>query len=259
MRFQRFMLKALMSGSPTHLDQQLLTALTRAYTQFGHDSSAWIEDFTRQGGEIHCGAGCFHCCNFPIRVSLAEALLTASKLNLEQLETMKSHARKVLENAKTANNWDEYFARHREQVGFCPLLDRSTGTCGAYEARPGRCRDTFSALSADYCKVGTLEHLNRSERLAYKRAVKANPATDGISHYVAPLEDLGVSIWEVASRQMQEAWGLEVWGDFWVLTSLAQDAAFMAAIRAGQLKSASRHAKILGLWHLEIVQIEASK
>jgi Fe-S-cluster containining protein len=245
-----------MSVSPIDPDQQLLTAVARAYSSFNRDASAWIEGFTRQGGKIHCQSGCFQCCNFPIRVSLAEALLTASQLSGEQLEAMQSHARKVLENAKTASSWDEYFARHRQEVGFCPLLDRTTGACGAYEARPGRCRDTFSALSAEYCKVGTLEHLNRSEKLAYKKAVKANPATDGISHYVAPLEDLGVNIWEVASRGMRQSWGLEVWGDFWVLTTLSQDAPFMAAIRAGQKKAAIKRAKNLGLWHVEIVQIE---
>ncbi len=248
-----------MPVSPIHPDQEILTAVARAYLGFNRDASAWIEGFTRQGGKIHCQSGCFQCCNFPIRVSLAEALLTASQLSSEQLEAMQSHARKVLENARTANNWDEYFARHRQEVGFCPLLDRTTGACGAYEVRPGRCRDTWSALSADYCKVGTLEHLNRKERLEYKRAVKANPATDGLSHYVAPLEDLGVSIWEVASHQMRQAWGLEVWGDFWVLTTLSQDEAFMAAIRAGQVKSAVKRAKALGFWHLEIVQIEAKK
>jgi Fe-S-cluster containining protein len=248
-----------MPVSPIHPDQEMLTAVSRAYTRFGHDASVWIEDFTRQGGTIHCQSGCFHCCNFPIRVSLAEALLTASQLSSEQLEAVQSHARKVLENARTASSWDEYFARHREQVGFCPLLDRNTGACGAYEARPGRCRDTFSALSAEYCKVGTLEHLNRKERLEYKKAVKTNPATDGLSHYVAPLEDLGVTIWEVAGQQMRQSWGLEVWGDFWVLTTLSQDEAFMAAIRAGQTKPAIKRARILGLWHLEIVQIQTSK
>ncbi len=248
-----------MPVSPIHPDQELLMAVSRAYSIFNRASSAWIEGFTRQGGKIHCQSGCFHCCNFPIRVSLAEALLTVSQLSSEQLEAMQTHAHKVLENARTASNWDQYFARHREQVGFCPLLDRATGACGAYEARPGRCRDTFSALSADYCKVGTLDHLNRSERLEYKKAVKVNPATDGLSHYVAPLEDLGVSIWEVASHQMRQSWGLEVWGDFWVLTTLSQDEAFMAAIRAGQVKSAVRRAKALGLWHLEIMQIEAKR
>jgi Fe-S-cluster containining protein len=242
--------------SPINSDQQLLTAVARAYTRFGQDANAWIENFTRQGGTVHCRSGCVHCCNFPVQVSLAEALLTASQLSSDQMESMKLRASKVLENARTASSWDEYFVRHREQIGYCPLLEQTTGACTAYEVRPGRCRDTFSALSAHYCQVGTLEHLNRQERSEYKREVKASPATDGLSHYIAPLEDLGETIWEVCSAQMQLAWGLEVWGDFWVLTSLTQDDAFMAAVRAGRAKQALKRAKVLGLWHLEIVQIE---
>jgi Fe-S-cluster containining protein len=251
--------KAPMPVSPINPDQEILTAVSRAYTRFGQDASAWIENFTRQGGTVHCRSGCVHCCNFPVRVSLAEALLTASQLSNEQLEAMKLRASQVLANAKTASSWDEYFARHREQIGYCPLLDQTTGACTAYEVRPGRCRDTFSALSAHYCQVGTLEHLNRSERFEYKKAVKANSATDGLSHYIAPLEDLGHSIWQVASRQMRQSWGLEVWGDFWVLTTLSQDAAFLVEVRAGKAKSAVKRAKALGLWHLEIVQIQTSR
>ena len=55
---------------------------------------------------------------------------------------------------------------------------------------------------------------------------------------------------------MRSAWGLEIWGDFWVLTTLTQDAAFMAAVRSGAAAQATRRAKALGLWHLEIVRIE---
>jgi hypothetical protein len=112
-------------------------------------------------------------------------------------------------------------------------------------------------MSPEYCRVGTLEGMNRKERAQYKREVKANPATDGLSHYIAPLEDLGEAIWDVASRTMREEWGLEIWGDFWVLTALTQDAAFMAAVRAGQVAQARKRAKALELWHIEIVQIES--
>jgi Fe-S-cluster containining protein len=235
----------------------MMTAVQRAYDRYGQQASGWIARFTRQGGTVHCRSGCVHCCNFPVRVSLIEALLTASALSRSQMASMQLRATEVIENARTATSWDAYFQRHREQIGYCPLLDQTTGACTAYEVRPARCRDTFSALSSQYCQVGTLEHLNRAERSEYNRQVKANPATDGLSHYIAPLEDLGEEIWQVASRTMRSEWGVEVWGDFWVLTALTQDTAFMNAIRAGQVGRAIKRAKAMGLWHIEIVQIEA--
>jgi Fe-S-cluster containining protein len=238
-------------------DQPLLTAVADAYIRYGQQSSSWIKSYTRQGGTVHCRSGCVHCCNFPVRVSLAEALLTASELSFEQMKSMQDRASQVIKNARSATSWDMYFGRHRQIIGYCPLLDQTTGACTAYEVRPARCRDTFSALSSHYCQVGRLENLNRQERLEYNNEVKASPATDGLSHYIAPLEDLGEAIWEVASHHMRLAWGLEVWGDFWVLTTLSQDDLFMTAIRAGQAKQASRRARTLGLWHSEIVQIEA--
>jgi Fe-S-cluster containining protein len=244
--------------SPTpNPDQQVMTAVQRAYDQYGQQASDWIARFTRQGGTVHCYSGCLHCCNLPVRVSLIEALLTASALSPSQMASMQRRATEIIKNAQSASSWDTYFQRHRERIGYCPLLDQTTGSCTAYEVRPARCRDTYSALSSHYCTVGTLEHLSRAERTQYKREVKANPATDGISHYIAPLEDLGEAIWEVASRTMRSEWGVEVWGDFWVLTALTQDAAFMTAVRAGQAGRATKRAKTMDLWHIEIVQIGA--
>ncbi len=238
-------------------DQRAVNAIKRAYTRYERQASTWINRYTLHGGTVFCGAGCFHCCNLPVRVSLLEAILTASVLSPAQLETVRLHAARVMRNASTATSWDAYFQRHRETVGFCPLLDQTAGTCTVYDVRPARCRDTFSAMHANYCKVGTLERMNRSERARYNREVKANPVTDGVTHYIAPLEDLGEAIWDAASRTMRREWGLEVWGDFWVLTTLTQDAAFMAAVRAGRVSQARKRARALGLWHVEIVQIGA--
>ncbi len=233
----------------------MIQAVARAYTLYGQQAKRWIGDFTRQGGTVHCHAGCLNCCNFPIRVSLAEALLAADSLSLEQLQNMNLHAKKVIQNASRATDWNQYFQQHREKIGYCPLLDQNTGACTAYEVRPARCRDTFSALSSHYCKVGTLEQMNRQEKLEYSQAVRANPATDGQTHYIAPLEDMGQNVWEVASCEMKNAWGLEVWGDFWVLTALSQNLKFMTAIRAKQIKKAIRAAREVGLWNVEIVQV----
>lgn len=241
--------------SSIHPDQESLLALTRAYERYGLQAGDWIEEFTQNGGTVFCKSGCLHCCNLPIRVSLLEALLTASQLSASQLESMQTRAREVLENASNATSWDDYFLSHRQKIGYCPLLDQTTGACTAYEVRPGRCRDTYSAMNAHFCTAGTLEHLNRRERLDYNRQVETNPVTDGVTHYVAPLEDLGVNIWEVASDTMRSGWGFEIWGDFWVLTALTQDDAFMDSVRAGQVKQARKRAKTIGLWNIEILEI----
>lgn len=245
-----------MQPSSLSADQPLLEAVERAYAGYTQRSAAWLEGYARQGGVVHCRSGCMNCCNFPVQVSLAEALLTAAALSDFQMQAMRRHAARVMKNAKSASNWNEYFERHRTQVGYCPLLDLESGACSAYEVRPARCRDTFSALSSKFCEVGAMQRLSRAERADYNREVKANPATDGVNHYVAPLEELGEPIWEAAGDAMRSAWGLEIWGDFWVLTALTQDAAFMAAVRSGSAARATRRAKALGLWHLEIVRIE---
>jgi hypothetical protein len=104
---------AIMSSSSSNPDQLALTALARAYEQYGLQANDWIEDFTRQGGQVFCKSGCLHCCNLPIRVSLLEALLTASQLSDSQLESMQTRAREILENARVASSWDDYFLSHR--------------------------------------------------------------------------------------------------------------------------------------------------
>ncbi len=247
-----------MSSPPAnnHSDTPIMQAVAEAYARFDARAARWIQDFTHHGGAVFCKSGCFHCCNLPIQISLAEGLLMASSLSTAQITAMRTRAFEVMNNARTASSWDEYFAQHRVKVGFCPLLDSATGACTAYEVRPARCRDTSSAMHHRYCQVGTLEGMGRQERTEYDRTVKALKVTDGVTHYIAPLEELGEAIWKSAGRAMQKAWGLEVWGDFWVLTTLATDAAFMAAVRAGQAKAAVKRAKALGLWHLEIVRIE---
>ena len=236
-------------------DQPIMAVMAEAYVRYDARAKRWLKEYAQQGGTVHCGSGCFHCCNMPVKVSLAEALLTASALTTTQLEAMKRRAFEVLANARAATNWDEFFQYHRERIGYCPLLDTTTRACTAYEARPARCRDTYSALSSEYCRVGVLENLNRQEHLMYVRQVRANPVTDGVNHYIAPLEDMSQNIWQTASDIMRKTWGLEVWGDFWVLTTLSQDLAFMTAVRGGQFKRALRRAKTLRLWHVEILEI----
>lgn len=227
----------------------------RAYAAYGRRAQAWTERYQERGGRVYCGAGCFACCNMPIRVSLAEALVTAQALTDGEAARVEAHARRVLHNARTAPNDDVYVERHRVEVGFCPLLDRESGGCTRYDARPTRCRDTFSALPARYCEAGAWDRMTRRERESYRREVARTPGTDGELHFIAPLEHLSEPVWEAAAKAMRAEWGLEAWGDFWVLTTLARDGKFMACMARGDARGAWQVAGARGLAHRTVLEI----
>ncbi|MFC6591061.1 YkgJ family cysteine cluster protein [Deinococcus lacus] len=218
-----------------------------AYDRYAQAAGQWLDRYAQQGGRVYCGAGCFACCNMPIRVSLAEALITASALDDDLRARVGAHARRVIENARTAPDDDTYVERHRTEVGYCPILNPVTGGCSRYAARPTRCRDTFSALPALYCAADTWEQLSPAERRAYHREVARTPGTDGELHYIAPLEYLSEPVWEEAAAAMSEQWGLQIWGDFWVLTTLAASGDFMAQVK---LRRAKGPGKRLRPWAL---------
>ena len=227
----------------------------QAYGRYARRADQWTRRYEERGGQVFCGAGCYFCCDMPIWVSLAEALITAQALSPEQRQAVAAHARKVQRNARSAPDDEQYVERHRREVGFCPLLDRATGSCTQYEARPTRCRDTFSALPARFCACGTWEGLSPRERQEYRRTVARTPGTDGELHFIAPLEHLSEPVWEAAGRAMRAEWGLEVWGDFWTLTTLAADPAFLDAVSRAQARSAWQRARGLGLGHPVTLEI----
>ncbi|ACO46100.1 YkgJ family cysteine cluster protein [Deinococcus deserti] len=227
----------------------------RGYERYARQAGQWLQGYQARGGKVYCGAGCFACCNMPIRVSLAEALITADALDPAKARAVENHARAALANARTARNDEEYVRRHRDEVGFCPLLDRETGACSEYDARPTRCRDTFSAFPARYCASGTWEQMSRREQDAYRREVARTPGTDGELHFIAPLEHLSEPVWVAAAKAMRSTWGMEVWGDFWVLTTLARDTTFMARVSAGDARGAWRAAHSRGLAHRDLLEL----
>ncbi|MFB9992759.1 YkgJ family cysteine cluster protein [Deinococcus oregonensis] len=229
-------------------------AVKRGYARYTRQSGAWLKGYAERGGRVFCGAGCFGCCNMPIRVSLAEALVTAQALGDTEAARMEAHARAVISNARSAPDDDTYVDRHRREVGYCPLLNRETGSCSRYDVRPTRCRDTFSALPARYCTAETWDDMSRREREDYRREVARTPGTDGEVHYIAPLEHLSEPVWAAAAKAMRQNWGLEAWGDFWVLTTLARDAAFMGHIGRGDARGAWKVAQSRGLAHATVLE-----
>lgn len=238
------------------------TAITEAirgrYTQYAQKAASWIKNYEARGGTVHCGAGCYFCCDMPIRLSLAEALIMAQALSDQEAAKVAKHAKAVQDNARTAPDEEQYVERHRREVGFCPLLDRASGSCTQYDARPTRCRDTFSAFPARYCAAGNWEKMTQREQEKYHREVARTPGTDGELHFIAPLEHLSEPIWVTASKAMRQHWRMEVWGDFWTLTTLAADTKFMTLVEKGDGRAAWQRAKTLGLAHpitLEIVEV----
>ncbi|MFT2719301.1 YkgJ family cysteine cluster protein [Deinococcus sp. A31D244] len=226
------------------------------YARYAQQATRWLGRYTQQGGQVFCGAGCFACCNMPIRVSLAEALIMTAALNPDQARAVEAHARAAVANARTARSDEQYVQRHRDEVGYCPILNRETGGCSQYEARPTRCRDTFSAFPATYCESGTLERMTRCEQAEYRREVARTPGTDGELHFIAPLEHLSEPIWVAAARAMRQEWGIEVWGDFWLLTTLGADPKFMAAVTQGNTRAAWQIASGRGLAHRMLLEME---
>jgi len=98
---------------------------------------------------VSCKAGCAACCSYPLYVSVLEGMLLYRHL------TAKGHwtptLRKTLE-------------RHAEQTldlpaGVwlmldipCPVLDKATKRCMAYDARPFTCRTIYAVSDPLYCR-----------------------------------------------------------------------------------------------------------
>jgi Fe-S-cluster containining protein len=237
------------------MTSHMIGAVTRAYADFEARAQTWTARYQARGGRVHCAAGCFGCCDMPIRISLAEALTLSEVLPDSQFEAMRGHARKVLANARTARSPDQYVEQHRAQVGFCPLLDRENGRCTQYERRPTRCRDTFSALPARYCAAGAWTRMDRAERREYRQEVAATPGTDGQTHYIAPLEAMSEPVWDVCAREMRRAWGLEIWGDFAVLVALTGEPGLREALESRSPRRVWAIIEAADLDHPEVIEV----
>ncbi|AFZ68645.1 YkgJ family cysteine cluster protein [Deinococcus peraridilitoris] len=236
--------------------QDTAREVRKQYARYDERARSWLSAYTGRGGRVYCASGCFRCCDMPIRLSWPEALTIAQSMSEDQHRDMHAHARKVWANAHCAKNLDEYVRGHRSQVGFCPLLDRATGSCSQYADRPTRCRDTYSGLPAQLCAPGGVEGLKGQARRDYQREVRTNPAMDGHSHYLAPLEDLSLPAWDRFGAMMRRELGFELWGDFAFLVCMTREEDFVKALQERDPGKVIRALRKAGLYHPEIVQIE---
>lgn len=91
-------------------------------------------------GEVRCGAGCVDCCQAVFDLSLVEAVHLRRKILVfspDKLARVREAAELALGEWKrlVAEGGDPSLSRI-----CCPLLDRDSGKCMCYEARPVNCR-----------------------------------------------------------------------------------------------------------------------
>lgn len=84
-----------------------------------------------------CRKGCAWCCAIPVEVMPIEVKYIINKTGLKPQKTGFIP-----------------IAGHEHNFGYCPLLDKTTGTCSVYEYRPLNCRAFVVFDSPDYCRRG---------------------------------------------------------------------------------------------------------
>ena len=71
--------------------QAVTAPVARGYERYAAQAAQWTRGYESRGGHVYCGAGCFACCDMPIRVSLAEAIITAQAITPEQARRVEEH------------------------------------------------------------------------------------------------------------------------------------------------------------------------
>ncbi len=94
-----------------------------------------------------CRAGCDYCCHMNVHVAEAEAFHLAAHVERSDKAAVLKEA--VVEAARTIRGKTDE-DRFREHIA-CPFLDRDTGRCQVYEARPFICR-THNSTSRLGCR-----------------------------------------------------------------------------------------------------------
>jgi Fe-S-cluster containining protein len=118
---------------------------------FVFDAAARANRFLPLLAEVACRPGCDHCCHgIKVDVTAAEALAVAAfvtdGLDGRALSALRDRVTRHAAAVKAMTLDERLEARTP-----CPVLDEVTGTCGAYDVRPMRCRSHHS-LDAAACK-----------------------------------------------------------------------------------------------------------
>jgi Fe-S-cluster containining protein len=114
----------------------LLERLSTDFEAAGQMQDAITGALAKRAVRAACGPGCSYCCHLMVYVSEIEAFFLADYI--ERSPRAAELRRRVMAAAPAASGLTES-ERFRNKLP-CPLLDRQSGTCMAYEARPFACR-----------------------------------------------------------------------------------------------------------------------
>ncbi|BCS53406.1 YkgJ family cysteine cluster protein [Geobacter sp. SVR] len=181
--------------------------------------AAWKSDYTAAGGTIHCGRGCRECCNLAVNATLTEAVAIAGALTEVQAEALQRYVGHLLEAVGRVGDIKGYLRMHRQELGYCPLLD-DEGACGIYGVRPLSCRALLSTMPSRWCTVD-FSALSAGEKQNFMEGLDRG-AVAFPSHYAAFSRDTGQELEARAGRLMSEKFGFSIYGSMPVLVDLVR-------------------------------------
>jgi Fe-S-cluster containining protein len=106
----------------------------------------------QQGMTPSCKKGCTHCCSHPFLVTIAEGVILYRWLRANHKWTPA--LRRHIEETRGEVLGQDFEVWLLKDIP-CPLLS-SDKTCSAYEARPLRCRVTYSTGDPSMCRPNEL-------------------------------------------------------------------------------------------------------
>jgi Fe-S-cluster containining protein len=234
----------------------MLQAATKSGEDFDHYSQEWLGEYKSIGGKVHCAEGCFSCCDMEVNITLPEALLIANSLKAEHRDIFQQTLKRSLEFASTVTNDREYFHNRRSKIGYCPFLYIS-GSCGIYSIRPINCRQVFSILPSGFCVDKSLLKMSLGNLLTdYCTVVSQSEVTDGNTHYINSLGNLGSSIREDLLKLTEEIFGFRVSGNILLMIELCYQNSFWEAMQTSETALVN-YLKEQKLYHSFLIDISS--
>ncbi|RII26645.1 MAG: zinc/iron-chelating domain-containing protein [Geobacter sp.] len=210
--------------------QHLTDAVGEQQALFDREIQAWIDRYTRGGGTIFCGKGCFNCCTLAVNCTFPEALRVSLSLSSLQAERVRDHAARLMDRMHEVADLKSYLRIHRQEIGSCPFLDEG-GSCGIYGERPFSCRALISTRENYWCGLD-FSTLSSEEKRDFVESLDREVVSFPL-HYVAETQDRGQVLEKGVAEEMTRRFGLSLYGDLPYLVHLEREHRLSSIIPLG--------------------------